>query len=245
MNSWWMTPAEKKIDEDIRKMPGDLGAKAIVPHQHKSIMESPAEMANYLAIHTKLLAQNLNRPLKALDVGTYSGRSALAIAQAMEELPHGGEVISCEFTPDHAAFAHEHLKESKAGQHIKVVVGKASDTMQGLIHDGQEGKFDLVFIDADKLGYNDYYEKALKLLRTGGMIIIDNPLWSLQVLNPTRYNDEDTVALSRLNNKISMDPRVDAVLTGNEDGVWTILKRSQNKFKEMVADHAAEVAVTR
>lgn len=244
INAWWRTPAEEAIDRDIQQLPDKLGETAIVPGQPASVMAVPAEMANYLAIETKTLGRQLDRPMKALDIGTFSGSAALAMAQAMEELPQGGEIISCEIDPRYAEFAKEHWRQSPAGHRIRLKEGPALDTIQELIQDGQRGTFDLIFIDADKLGYDQYYEKALELLRPGGMVVIDNALWSGQVADTT-HQDPNTLALRTLNDKIKADNRVDAVLTGNEDGVWTVLKRDTDKFQGMVEDSRRATAQRR
>jgi caffeoyl-CoA O-methyltransferase len=148
-----------------------------------------------------------------LEIGTFGGYSALAMAAG---LAPGGRITTCEISPVHAAFARRHIATSPHADAIEVVVGPAIDTIATL-----DGPFDLVFIDADKAGYGDYYEAVLPKLAPRGLIAADNTLWSGRILDATDTS-EDTVALRRFNDALAVDPRVVVVQTTIRDGVTLI-----------------------
>jgi caffeoyl-CoA O-methyltransferase len=151
-----------------------------------------------------------------LEIGTFSGYSALAMAAG---LPPGGSIVSCEIDPVHAEFARRHIAASPYADRIEVKVGPAIDTIAGL-----PGPFDLVFIDADKASYPAYFEAVLAKLSPRGLIVADNTLWSGQILDPGDTS-ADTEALRAFNDKVATDPRVVAVQTTVRDGV-TIVRRA-------------------
>lgn len=152
---------------------------------------------------------------RVLEIGTYTGYSALSMAEA---LPDDGQLISCEVDERHAALAREHIARSPDAAKIEVRVGPALNTIATL-----DGKFDLVFIDADKPAYLDYYEAVLPLLSERGFICVDNVLWSLQVLDEADRS-QSTVALRAFNDRVANDPRVECVMVPIRDGV-TIVRR--------------------
>lgn len=154
-------------------------------------------------------------PALVLEIGTYSGSAAQFMAQA---LPDGGRVITCEFDPEHAAFAREHLERSPVADRVEVREGPALETIGSL-----DGPFDLVFIDADKAGYVDYYEAVLPKLSPRGLIAADNTLFSGDVLAP----EEGTTAaaLARFNEHVAADPRTIQVILPVRDGV-TLIRRA-------------------
>jgi caffeoyl-CoA O-methyltransferase len=153
---------------------------------------------------------------RVLELGTYSGYSALAMAEA---LPPGGRVVSCEIDEEHAAFARRHVAGSPYADRIEIRLGPALETIAGL-----DGPFDLVFIDADKEGYVDYYEAVFPKLSERGLIVADNTLWSGRVANPA--NDEDaTRAIRRFNDHVLADPRAVVVMLTVRDGI-TLIRRA-------------------
>jgi caffeoyl-CoA O-methyltransferase len=151
-----------------------------------------------------------------LEIGTFGGYSALAMAPG---LAPGGTITTCELSPVHAEFARRHIAASPFAGTIEVVVGPALDTIAGLA-----GPFDLVFIDADKGGYLDYFEAVLPKLAPRGIIAADNTLWSGRVVDPSD-RDQDTVALRRFNEALVADSRVVVVQTTVRDGV-TLIRRA-------------------
>ena len=153
---------------------------------------------------------------RVLEIGTFGGYSALAMAAG---LAPEGRITSCEIDPVHAEFARRHIAASPFADRIDVVVGPALDTIATL-----DGPFDLVFIDADKAAYPDYFEAVLPKLAPRGLIAADNTLWHGQVLDPDDQS-VDTVALRRFNDALVVDPRVVVVQTTVRDGV-TLVRRA-------------------
>jgi caffeoyl-CoA O-methyltransferase len=150
---------------------------------------------------------------RVLELGTFTGYSALAMAEA---LPEAGKVITCEIDPDMASIAHTFWERSPHGKKIEVRIGPALDTLARLT-----GVFELIFIDADKINYVAYYRRALELIAPRGVILIDNVLWNGDVLkNPP--SDPATTAIQELNRTVAHDPRVTAVLLTLRDGVFVI-----------------------
>jgi caffeoyl-CoA O-methyltransferase len=151
-----------------------------------------------------------------LEIGTFGGYSALAMAPG---LAPGGRIITCEISDVHAEFARRHIAASPYADKIEVVVGPAIETIGTL-----DGPFDLVFIDADKATYPDYFEAVLPKLSPRGLIAADNTLWSGRVLD-VADTSEDTVALRRFNDALAADRRVVVVQTTIRDGV-TLIRRA-------------------
>ena len=156
------------------------------------------------------------RPRLVLELGTYSGYSALSMAAA---LPPGGRIVTCEVAEEHAEFARRHIEGSPYAERVELRVGPALDTIGQL-----PGPFDLVFIDADKGGYLAYYEAVLPKLAPRGLIVADNTLWSGRVADEAE-GDEATVALRRFNDRVRADARVVCVQLTVRDGV-TLIRRS-------------------
>ncbi|MBX9721720.1 MAG: class I SAM-dependent methyltransferase [Candidatus Obscuribacterales bacterium] len=151
---------------------------------------------------------------RVLEIGMFTGYSALSMA---EGLPDDAELITCDIDPHHISIARSFFERSPHGKKIHIAEGPALDTLKTL-----KGSFDLVFIDADKLNYQNYYEATLALLRQGGVILIDNVLWSGKVVKP---NCENSIAIAALNDRIAKDERVDRVLLPIRDGLFFIRKR--------------------
>ncbi len=183
----------------------------------QAIMQISAEQGAFMAMLVRLIEAR-----QTLEIGTFTGYSALAIALA---LPHDGRLIACDIDPDRMKMASRYWQEAGVADKIDAKIGPAVDTLQTLI-DEEAGKtmFDFAFIDADKTNYDSYYEYCLKLVRAGGLIAIDNVLWSGSVIDPDDTSD-DTVAIRLLNNKIAEDERVDIALVPIGDGVTLCRKR--------------------
>ncbi|MGH9461217.1 MAG: O-methyltransferase [Vicinamibacteria bacterium] len=151
---------------------------------------------------------------RVLEVGMFTGYSALMMASA---LPDDGRIVTCEINPKAEKVARRYFAESPHGHKIDVRMGPAVETIKGLA-----GPFDFVFIDADKESYPVYYDLCLDRVRAGGVIAIDNVLWSGRVLNP---QDEETRAIVALNEKVLRDDRVDNALLTIRDGVMLAVKK--------------------
>ena len=160
----------------------------------------------------------LAQPRLVLEIGTFSGYSALSMAPA---LPEGARIITCELEDRHADVAERHIAAAGLADRIEVRRGPALDTVNGL-----DGPFDVVFIDADKPGYLDYYEAVLPKLAERGLIIVDNVLWSGRVADPPSDDDDtNTRALRVFNDHVTCDERVVSVMLTVRDGI-TLARRA-------------------
>lgn len=164
-----------------------------------------------------LLLQTLAASIGAtrtLEIGTFTGFSTLMTAAA---LPDDGEIVTLELSPEHAAFARSFFGRSPDGHKVRLIEGPARDSLRSL-----EGPFDLVFIDADKGGYLDYYEAALPMLSERGVIAVDNVLWSGYVLDP---KEDDGRAIAAFNEHVARDERVTNVILTVRDGIMLVRRR--------------------
>ena len=161
----------------------------------------------------KLMAQLLGAR-RILEVGTFSGYSALSMAEA---LPEDGRLFTCDEDPKALAVARRYFEESPHGHKIELLEGKALDSIAGL-----NETFDMAFIDADKVNYLNYFNAILPILRVGGLIAVDNVLWSGRVLNP---QDESDHAIHHFNETVSRDERVGALMLPVRDGLYCLRKK--------------------
>jgi caffeoyl-CoA O-methyltransferase len=166
----------------------------------------------------RLLAMlvGLTRARRVLEVGTYTGYSALCMAEA---LPPEGRIVTCEVDPDHARMAAEHIAASPYADRIEIRFGRALKTIAGL-----EGPFDLVYIDAERTGYAAYYEAVLPMLTPDGFIVANNVLWRGEVLDRGR-TDADTRAMAEFNAALARDERVECVMLTVGQGVTIVRPR--------------------
>ena len=161
----------------------------------------------------KLLAR-LVEARRILEIGTFGGYSALSMAEA---LPEDGALVTCDNDPVAIAFAQKYFSESPHGKKIKQMEGPALESIKKLT-----GTFDMAFIDADKINYSNYYEAILPMIRPGGLIAVDNVLWSGRVLDP---QDESDRAIHQFNERVVQDQRVESVLLTVRDGLNCIFKK--------------------
>ena len=157
----------------------------------------------------------------ALEVGTFTGYSALAVAMA---LPFDGRVIACDLSEEWTSIGRPFWEEAGQAHKIELRLGPAIDSLDGLLAQGRAGGFDFAFIDADKGGYAAYFERCLQLVRRGGLIAIDNTLWEGKVVD-AEVTDEDTEAIRRFNEKLKDDERVSLSLVPIGDGLTLARKR--------------------
>ncbi len=156
-----------------------------------------------------------------IEVGVFTGYSTLITALA---LPDAGRIVACDINREWTNIALKYWREAGVDDKIDLRIARAAETLDELLADGNGESFDFAFIDADKTGYDGYYERCLALLRPGGVIAVDNALWGGSVANPTEC-DEDTKAIRVLNEKISRDARVEAYLAPVGDGVHLVWKK--------------------
>jgi predicted O-methyltransferase YrrM len=197
------TEAQRRLRDETRKLP--TAGMQIAPDQG----------AFLTLIVAAIGAKN------AIEIGTFTGYSAIAIARG---LPANGKLVCCDVSEEWTSMAKRYWKDAGVDKRIELKLAPALETLEGFIGKGKEGAFDFAFIDADKTGYDAYYEACLKLLRPNGVIAIDNVLWSGAVIDE-KAKDADTVALRALNIKISNDARVDAALLTIGDGVMLVRKK--------------------
>jgi len=182
--------------------------------RHAGMQISP-EQGQFMA----LLARMLNAR-RTLEIGVFTGYSSLAVALA---LPPDGEVIACDVSEEWTSMARRYWEKAGVADRIELRLAPAVKTLDALLEAGEAGRFDFAFIDADKSRYGDYYERCLKLLRRGGLIVADNTLWSGKVAD-ANVQDEDTKALRAFNDALHRDGRVAVSLLPIGDGVTLALK---------------------
>ena len=198
------TPLLKRVRDETAAMPN-------------AGMQVAAEQGQFLAFLIHLLGCR-----KALEVGVFTGYSSLCVALA---LPADGRLVACEYSAEYAEIAQGYWKEAGVRDKIELRLGAGADSLRALLAEGQQGTFDYAFVDADKVSYDTYYELALQLLRPGGLLLLDNVLWSGQVARD-EVQDQDTVALRALNAKLHHDPRIDLSMLTVADGLTLARKRS-------------------
>ncbi len=158
---------------------------------------------------------------RTLEVGVFTGYSSLSVALA---LPADGRIIACDVSAEFTAIARRYWAQAGVAHKIDLRLAPAMQTLDGLLAQGQAGTFDFAFIDADKENYDGYYERALQLIRPGGLIAIDNVLWHSKVIDEGAQ-DADTLAIRALNEKLHHDDRVTLSLLSISDGLTLALKR--------------------
>jgi predicted O-methyltransferase YrrM len=179
-------------------------------------MQIAPEQGQFMAFLIELISAG-----KTLDIGVYTGYSALVVAMA---LPEHGRVIACDINVEWTKIAQKYWIRSGQHHKIELRIAPAEETLQKLLDEGEQESFDFIFIDADKKNYDIYYELSLKLLRPGGVIAIDNVLWHGQVADPSQ-NDLNTEAIRALNQKIVRDNRVSLSMLPIADGLTLVRKR--------------------
>ena len=181
-----------------------------------AIMQIPPEQGQFMA----LLAE-LTHAKRCVEVGVYTGYSALCVALA---LPKNGKLIACDTDPSNTEIAQHYWKEAGVEHIIELRLGPALETLDNLVDEGGTESYDMAFIDADKTEYSDYYEILMTLLRPHGLLIADNMLWSGRVAEPSRQ-DRDTAALRSFATKLRDDERVSTSLLPVADGLLLAMKR--------------------
>ena len=179
-------------------------------------MQIGPDQAAFLALLVRSIGAQ-----RCLEIGTFTGYSALAIAAA---LPDTGKLVCCDISEEWTAIARRYWQDAGVAARIEMRLAPALVTLRDLLARDGEGSYDFAFIDADKSGYDSYYEASLKLLRPGGLIALDNMLWSGRVADAQQH-DTDTDAIRALNAKIHADTRVEAALLTVGDGVMVVRKR--------------------
>lgn len=179
-------------------------------------MQIGPDQGQFMALLTKLVGAK-----QCLEIGVFTGYSSLSVARA---LPRDGRILACDVSEEWTAIARKYWKRAGVEDKIDLRIGPALGTLDTLISLRQTNRFDMAFIDADKVNYLAYYERCIELVRKGGLILVDNTLWSGEVANPSNQKP-DTVALRAFNEALHRDDRIDLALLPVGDGVTMIRKR--------------------
>jgi len=205
VDSNWLrdSPLKRRLREETAKLP-------------QAGMQISAHQGQQMAFLVRALGAR-----RVVEVGTFTGYSALCVAEA---LPPDGKLWCCDVSEEWTRIGQRYWKEAGLENKIELVVGPALRTLDGLLAQGLTGQLDMAFIDANKNDYDDYYERCLKLLRRGGLILIDNVLWGGSVVDRDDKTT-DTKAIRALNARLAKDARVDLTLFAVGDGMTAALKR--------------------
>lgn len=196
-------PLLKELREETAKLP-------------QAMMQISPEQGQFMALLVQLIGAK-----RTIEVGTFTGYSALVVALA---LPPDGQVVACDISKDFTDLGRRFWAKAGVAGKIDLRLAPALETLDKLLAAGQAGKFDFAFIDADKTNYMNYYERCLKLIRPGGLIAVDNVLWSGAVANPAD-SEADTEAIRALNRHVHRDSRVSLSLVPIGDGL-TLLRKN-------------------
>jgi predicted O-methyltransferase YrrM len=204
------------VDHSVREHPVLAELRAETAKLKQAVMQIGADQGQFMALLAKLVGAR-----RCLEVGVFTGYSSLAVALA---LPPDGSIIAMDVNEEWTSIARRHWQKAGVAGKIDLRLGPAIGTLDTLISLRQTGRFDMAFIDADKTNYLAYYERCLELLRPGGLIVIDNTLWSGDVADPSKQ-EADTVALRAVNDELHRDERVDIAMLSVGDGVTLARKR--------------------
>lgn len=199
----------------VRETPVQRALRRVTQKLPMSQMQIGPEQAAFMQVLVRAIGAR-----RCLEVGTFTGYSALAVALA---LPPGGRLVCCDVSEEWTAIARRYWKRSRVDGKILLRLAPALQTLDGLLIKGK-GRFDFAFIDADKANYRNYYERCLKLVRKGGVIAIDNTLWSGRVVD-ARPKDATTTLMKAFNAHLRRDRRVEIALLPIGDGLTLALKR--------------------
>lgn len=182
-----------------------------------SQMQIMPEQGQFMALLLQLM-----KAKRGLEVGTFTGYSALCFA---EVLPDDGSIVCCDISAEYTAIAQRYWEESGLRHKMDLRLAPALETLDQLLLDGQEASYDFCFLDADKENYQQYYEKSLSLLRTGGLLMADNVLWSGRVAKSSDDESAATRALRSFNEKLAADQRINLSMLPLADGLTLAIKK--------------------
>jgi predicted O-methyltransferase YrrM len=199
-----------------REHPVQAELRAATAGMKHALMQIGPDQASFMQLLVKLIGAR-----RTLEIGVFTGYSALAVALA---LPDDGRIVACDVSEEWTAVGRRHWEKAGVAGKIDLRLGRALTTLDKLVAEGAAGTFDFAFIDADKQGYAAYYERCLVLLRRGGLIAVDNTLWSGAVIDP-KDTSADTVALRAFNEALAGDARIDLAMLTVGDGLTLAMKR--------------------
>lgn len=208
LNDYVVSISRREVDV-LRRL-----REEVARHPQAQMQISP-EQGQFMALLVQLMGAK-----RTLEVGVFTGYSSLCTALA---LPADGKIIACDISEEYTEIARRYWMEAGVADKITLRLGPARATLDELLTAGQAETFDFAFIDADKENYANYYEQALRLVRVGGLIMIDNVLWKGRVADPANQ-ERDTVAIRILNEKLHRDERISLSLVSFADGITLALK---------------------
>lgn len=203
------------LDNSLREDAIATRLREITAPMPMARMQISPEQGQFMGLLVQLLSAR-----RIIEVGTFTGYSALCMARA---LPPEGQLICCDISHEWTAIGKTFWQEAGIAERIDLRIAPAQETLDQLLAKGQAGSFDMTFVDADKTGYDGYFESCLQLLRPGGLMLFDNTLWDGAVADPG-IHDPDTEALRRFNKKLHGDDRVNISLTPIGDGLTLAVK---------------------
>ena len=204
------------LDRSLREHPAQAALRAATAaHPHAGMQISP-EQGQFMALLVRLIGAR-----RAIEIGVFTGYSALTVALA---LPDDGRLLACDISDEYTRVGRPYWEQAGVADKIDLQLAPALATLDARLAAGEAEQYDFAFIDADKTSYDAYYERCLRLLRPGGLIAIDNTLWSGKVAHPAA-GDADTAALQALNAKLRNDARIDVSLLPIGDGLTLARKR--------------------
>ena len=204
------------VDHSVRETDLMRELREVTAQQEMSRMQIGPEQGQFMALLVELLGAQ-----RIIEIGTFTGYSALCMAQAM---PDQGELVCCDISEEWTEIGRSFWKRAGVEGRIRLQIAPALDTLDGLIEQGGTGQYDMAFIDADKTSYLHYYERCLTLLRDGGLMMFDNTLWNGSVADPDD-DEADTRSLRELNDRLYGDRRVSISLVPIGDGLTLARKR--------------------
>jgi predicted O-methyltransferase YrrM len=209
-------PLRQYLDSHgLREHPALRGLREATAGHPQAGMQIGADQGALMALLVRLIGAR-----RAIEIGVFTGYSALTVALA---LPDDGHLLACDVSDEYTAIGRPFWQQACVAQKIDLRLAPALQTLDAELAAGAAGSYDFAFIDADKAAYDGYYERCLQLLRPGGLVALDNMLWGGSVARPA--DDEDTRALQALNSKVRADERVDMVLLPLGDGVTLARRR--------------------
>ena len=203
------------LSQSLREHPAQVALREATRTHPHAVMQISPEQGQFMALLIRLLGAR-----QTIEIGVFTGYSALSVALA---LPDDGKVLACDISDEYTRVGVPHWQAAGVAHKIDLQLAPALTTLDACISAGEQGQYDFAFIDADKSGYDAYYERCLVLLRQGGLVAIDNTLWSGKVTIPAE--DADTAALQALNRKLHCDERVDLSMLPVGDGLTLARKR--------------------
>ena len=203
------------LAHSLREHPEQIALRGATRSHPRAGMQVSPEQGQFMALLVKLLGAR-----HTLEIGVFTGYSALSVALA---LPDDGRILACDISDEYTRIGRPYWERAGVAHKIELRLAPALQTLDAELAAGASGRYDLAFIDADKTGYANYYERCLQLLRQGGLIAIDNVLWSGAVAQPAQ--DDDTRALQALNERLHHDERIDLSMLPIGDGLTLARKR--------------------